>query len=391
MSDYLNGGDVGGDTFELIAFDGGNGHRASDARGHRTTIRAARMLVVEEGSGLAMEVASQFGRQGYDVTVVGDGSEALHALESANDAGSPSRFAVLVCDTRAVGTVGEDLTSRALAIDPELRILMATRAGVANGSSAARTVTTHHLIKPVAPAELVKEVGQAIGRRPVPTWHGGAAPVDGGWGGTKPECEMEQAVLRRLSLQVAETLITAMEAKNVYLRGHSRRIGALAADIAEHLGLDADLVEQVRLAGRLHDVGKIGVREEVLNKVAPLTPEEFAHIQTHVAIGVEILAPLRHMGPALTFIGDHHERWDGSGYPAGLAGDAISLGGRIVAAADAFDALTSERPYRAALGKDDAIVLLESLVGRLLDPAVFDALKVVVLRPSSLVFLEDEG
>lgn len=349
------------------------------------------MLVVEEGSGLGTGVASQFGRQRFDVMVVGSADEALQALESANQDESQARFAILVCDVRAAGAPG-NLVTRAATVDPELRILMVTPQVATDGSSGPPgRAAAHHLVKPVALTDIVREVDESLGRRPVPTWHGGASSRSEAWGGSTLECDMEQMVLRRLSLQVAETLITAMEAKNVYLRGHSRRIGALAADIAEHLGLDADLVEQVRLAGRLHDVGKIGVREEVLNKVAPLTPEEFAHIQTHVAIGVEILAPLRHMGPALTFIGDHHERWDGSGYPAGLAGDAISLGGRIVAAADAFDALTSERPYRAALGKDDAITVLESLVGRLLDPAVFAALKVVVLRPSSLVFLEEEG
>ena len=138
---------------------------------------------------------------------------------------------------------------------------------------------------------------------------------------------------------LAETLINAMEAKNAYLRGHSQRVADLAASTAEALGLTADLVEQVRLAGKLHDLGKIGIREAVLDKPDRLDPDEYAHVKDHVRIGLEILAPMAQLiGPVLDFIADHHERLDGSGYPRGVAGDAISPGGRIIAAADTFDA-----------------------------------------------------
>ena len=187
----------------------------------------------------------------------------------------------------------------------------------------------------------------------------------------------------------AETLINAMEAKNAYLRGHSQRVAELAASIADALGLEADLVEQVRLAGRLHDVGKIGVREAVLDKPGPLDPDEYAHVRDHVRIGLEILAPMTGLGDVLTFIGDHHERLDGSGYPQGLTGDAISIGGRILAAADTFDALTSRRAYRDSRSEQDTLEFMAGLVGRSLFPDVFDALRQVVERRQSLVFLGD--
>jgi putative nucleotidyltransferase with HDIG domain len=191
------------------------------------------------------------------------------------------------------------------------------------------------------------------------------------------------------SAALAETLINAMEAKNAYLRGHSQRVAELAASVAEALGLDPDVVEQVRLAGRLHDVGKIGVREAVLDKPGPLDPDEYAHVREHVRIGLEILAPMPGLGPVLAFIGDHHERIDGSGYPRGLAGEAISIGGRIIAAADTFDSLTSRRAYRDARSEQDTLAFMAGLVGRSLFPDVFDALRRAIEQRQALVFLGD--
>jgi HD-GYP domain-containing protein (c-di-GMP phosphodiesterase class II) len=159
--------------------------------------------------------------------------------------------------------------------------------------------------------------------------------------------------------------------------------------IADTMGLDADTIEAVRLAGRLHDVGKIGIREHVLDKPDRLTPEEFDHVKDHVRIGMEILAPLKHLGVVLDYIRDHHEHYDGLGYPNGVAGEHISLGGRILAAADAFDALTSKRAYRDPMTPRETIDYLGEQTGTLLDSAVYDALREVVLRGKTLVFIDD--
>ena len=166
----------------------------------------------------------------------------------------------------------------------------------------------------------------------------------------------------------------------MYLRGHSQRVADLAGELALELGLSEATAERIRLAGRLHDVGKIGIREEILNKPASLTPAEFAHVKEHVRIGIEILRPLRSLGEALDFIHDHHEHWDGSGYPRGRTGDAITMGGRVLAGADAFDALTSKRAYRDPMPPDETLAYLGTLAGSLLDPAVVAALGTVVTR-----------
>jgi putative two-component system response regulator len=134
----------------------------------------------------------------------------------------------------------------------------------------------------------------------------------------------------------------------------------------------------VRLAARVADVGKIGTRESVLHKPGPLTPDEYDHVQDHVRIGLEILSPLEHLGPVLDYVRDHHEHYDGTGYPRAVERDSISVGGRILASADAFVALTSRRSYRDPLSPTEAIQHLRKYVGRLLDPKMFDALAQVV-------------
>jgi putative nucleotidyltransferase with HDIG domain len=189
--------------------------------------------------------------------------------------------------------------------------------------------------------------------------------------------------------RIVQAFVNAMEAKSPYLRGHSHRVAAVAATVAAELGLDDEVVERVRLAGQLHDVGKIGVREAVLDKPDRLTPEEFAHVKEHVPIGLKILSPLSHLGPVLEYIAHHHERIDGSGYPGGLSGEAISLGGRILGAADSLDALTSPRAYRDALPLDEALAWLESVGPRGICPTVLPAVKRVVQKGQVLVFLSD--
>jgi putative nucleotidyltransferase with HDIG domain len=189
--------------------------------------------------------------------------------------------------------------------------------------------------------------------------------------------------------RVVEALINAMEAKSPFLRGHSQRVAAVAASLASEMELADEDVELIRLAGQLHDIGKIGVREAVLDKPDRLTEEEFRHVQTHVEIGLNILSPLPQMVHIRAFIAHHHERIDGSGYPYGLTGDAVSMGGRILGAADAWDACTSPRAYRDAMMPEEAIAWLRSLGPRGICPTVLPALDRVVQKGQALVFIND--
>jgi len=206
------------------------------------------------------------------------------------------------------------------------------------------------------------------------------------------ELQRERHRLERVSTATLEVLVNALEAKDPYLRGHSARVADLSANIGGELGLSEEEVDRIRMAGRLHDLGKIGTREAVVNKEGPLTAEEFEHVKQHVIIGAQILSPLVHLGDVVAMVKSHHERFDGTGYPDGLRGEEVPLGGRIIAAAEVYDALTTARPYQEKMSPEQAVERMSDLSGTVLDPRVLEALKGLVQRRGTLIFLdEDQG
>lgn len=178
-----------------------------------------------------------------------------------------------------------------------------------------------------------------------------------------------QESIQRLMSGAVRSIAEALHAKDPYTRGHSRRVGDYAATIAAELGLGCDQVEDVRLGGQLHDVGKIGVPDELLHRPGPLTQQELGLIRTHSVIGEQILRPLFLEGrTVLAVVRWHHERVDGRGFPDGLSWTDIPLAARIVAVADAFDAMTTSRPYRAHLSLGIAVRELRHGAGSQFDP-----------------------
>jgi putative two-component system response regulator len=175
--------------------------------------------------------------------------------------------------------------------------------------------------------------------------------------------------------EILARLAAAAEHRDDDTGRHTFRVGQMSAAIADALGLPREAVELIRAAAPLHDVGKIGVPDHILLKAGKLTPEEFAVMKTHTTIGAAILAGGRSalVIEAERIALNHHERWDGTGYPDGLAGNAIPLGARIVAVADVFDALTHERPYRAAWPLDRVMGEIRAQTGHHFDPAVVAA------------------
>lgn len=179
---------------------------------------------------------------------------------------------------------------------------------------------------------------------------------------------------REMAMGVLESLSAAIDAKDPYTRGHAVRVAYLSQQIALSLGFDAAQAERLRVAGLLHDVGKIGVAEAVLCKSGRLTDDEFDQIKKHPEIGHRILTGLKGLEDILPAVLHHHERLDGRGYPAGLQGDSIPLIARIVAAADTFDAMSSTRSYRSKMPREEVLAELRRSSGSQLDPAVVDAL-----------------
>ena len=185
--------------------------------------------------------------------------------------------------------------------------------------------------------------------------------------------------LEELFLASVQSLAEALEVKDPYTRGHSVRVSHYSVAIAREMGLGGELLRRIELGGHVHDIGKIGVREDLLNKPGKLTSEEYQHIMTHPIVGWRILAPLLGDTPeALAIVRSHHEWFDGRGIPDGLVGANIPLEARIVAAADSFDAMTSDRPYRPGLSMEDALAEIVRCSGTQFDPEVVTAMVAAV-------------
>src|SRR5438309_1162836 len=329
------------------------------------------ILVVDDEEPIRNALKKFLAQQQYEVYAAGTGEEALQQLRR-------HRIALMLCDIRMPGTSGVDLVPQAIEIEPELAILMLT--AVNDATSAALCMqrgAMDYLTKPIELADLGRAVQRALKRREMllenrhlNQWLKEEVTT------RTAELQRERMKLERLSIATLEALVNALEAKDPYMRGHSARVADLSATVAHQLGMSEEDVELVRIAGRLHDIGKIGTREAVLNKQGTLTPEEFEHVRQHVIIGSQILAPLTHLGDIIPAVRHHHERFDGTGYPDGLRGEAIPLSARVLGAAEVYDALTTSRAYQEKMTPDKAIGRIADLAGTVLDPAAFEGVHV---------------
>lgn len=322
-----------------------------------------RCVIADDEGRLRQVLARLMRGEGFACAEAADGVEALEQLDAA-----PAEL--LISDLRMPRLDGLGLLAQVRQRHPDTAVVMIT--AVADVDTAVQALShgaTDYLTKPFHVDEVRARVRQAMETRRLRL---------------ELRDYQEQLELRvreqaqrieelyRLGIQA---LVDALEVKDRYTRGHSARVSRYATAIAEALQLPASLVQQVELGGHLHDIGKIGVREAVLTKPARLTPDEYRHIMTHMEVGHRLLAPLLAEAPAaLEVVLSHHERLDGRGLPHGLAGDAIPLVARIVAVADTWDAMTSDRPYRdrGAIPFDEALAELRRAAGSQLDAAVVE-------------------
>jgi response regulator RpfG family c-di-GMP phosphodiesterase len=342
------------------------------------------VLVVDDEEPIRNALKKFLTQQGYDVVTAASGDEALRVLQR-------QKISILLLDVRMPGKSGIDLVPMVLEVEPTVAILMLT--AVNDATTAALCMqrgAMDYLTKPIDLSDLARAILRAIRRRDsqieqanLNQWLKEEVAV------RTAELRRERAKLERLSVATLEALVNALEAKDPFIRGHSARVADMGAMIAAEVGLSDEEVEQVRMAGRLHDIGKIGIREEILTKEGPLTAEEYEQVKLHVVVGSQILAPLAHLGPIIAFVRSHHERWDGQGYPDRLRGEDVPQGARILAAAEIYDALTTARPYQEKMPPEVAVERMRDLAGSVLDPAVYRALEAAVRRRQALVFLDD--
>jgi response regulator RpfG family c-di-GMP phosphodiesterase len=257
---------------------------------------------------------------------------------------------------------------------PDAAVIMITAvADVATAVSALSVGAMDYLMKPFHLEEVRARVRQALEKRRLILENRGYQQ------GLEARVAEQARRLESLFVASIQSLADALEVKDPYTHGHSLRVSGYSVAIARAIGLDAESIQQIEIGGHVHDIGKIGVREAVLNKPGPLTEEEYQHIMTHPVVGWRILSPLlRDVPMALNVVRWHHERWDGSGVPDHLVGEAIPIEARIAAVADTFDAMTSVRPYRPGVPLPDTLAELRRNSGTQFDPvcvaAFFDAI-----------------
>ena len=344
-----------------------------------------KLLVVDDEDSVRNALTRFLTARGYTVGDAANGEEALAALQ-ADD------YSLMLLDVRMPGMSGIELVPEALHEEPDLAILMLSAVGDATtAASCMQRGAYDYLTKPIELSDLSKAIDRALKRRDtmmqnreISSWLKEEVQR------RTQEAEREREKQQQLTIATLEALINAQEAKNPFLSGHSARVAAFAASVAHHLSLTDDEVEDVRMAGRLHDLGKIGVKEAVLNKKGPLTDEEYEHVKQHVLIGWQILSPLQHLGSITSYVRSHHEHWDGSGYPDGLAGEDIPLGARIICATEVYDALTTSRPYQEKLTPEEAVDRMRLLAGKIIDPMVLDGMCSAVESRRTLVFIDEE-
>jgi putative two-component system response regulator len=276
---------------------------------------------------------------------------------------------VLITDLDMPGMTGLQLADEVLGVDAEIGIIVVTGAGDETSAQAAlRLGAADYLIKPVDLCSLERAVQLTAGRREQQKY---ARTLR-----TSLEAEVERQTLtiREVTLGTLASFVNALEAKSPHFLGHSQSVADCAARMAGALELPDHEIESVRSAGLLHDIGMIAVPDYLLDKVESLESEEFEIIREHSLKGAQILQPLSHLSSSIAFVLEHHERLDGSGYPEGKEGDAISLGGMIVGLAEAWTAIAEARSYRDRLARTEALQILEASSGRWFPPELVQAL-----------------
>jgi putative two-component system response regulator len=305
----------------------------------------SRILVIDDEPvvrGLMVEILEA---AGHEVAGVDDVERALELLEL-------EEFELVVCDIVMPGCSGLELLGAIHARRPSLPVVLVTGAGTYENLSQALARGAAGLVtKPFSHAELQAAAADAIRRA---------------------ERSARELRERLLTPTLASALANAIEARNPYLSGHCERLAALAVGLGERLGLDAAEVEALRLGAVLHDIGKIGIPDRILLKPGPLDEAETAEVRRHPVIGDDLLAPLDLLGQSRPIVRHHHERWDGHGYPDGLAGTAIPLGARIVAVADSIEVMSTRSSYRAPRDADGVVAELRAGRGRQWDPQLVD-------------------
>ncbi len=276
---------------------------------------------------------------------------------------------VLLVDKNLPGMSGIDLLRQSKALRPESEVIVITGyASLGSSIEALRLGAYDYLIKPFDDIEIIVEKVRRAGEKKDMARE--RRELNEQVMATNKKLRFAHDRLKKSYIQTLSSMITALEARDAYTRGHSDRVADYTAMIGRAMGITGESFNNLVDGARLHDLGKIGIRETVLHKTSALTNEEYAHIKTHPSIGADIIGKMEAYRHLVSMVRHHHERFDGMGYPDGLVGKSIPLQARIISVADAFDAMTSERPYRRTRTPNEALKEIREVAGTQLDPMV---------------------
>lgn len=328
----------------------------------------ARVLIVDDEEDIRESMGRFLAKEGHEVLSAADARDAVPMLDGVH-------FDVVVSDIIMPRTSGVELLKTIKELSPFTKVIMVTgEPNLKTSATALRYGAFDYLSKPVNRNELCTTVARAVAFKVLEdkerTYHDRL----------KTEVRERTEKLRRVLEQTANALGAAMAMRDSYTAGHQRRVTRIAYAIATELGLPDEQKEGLRVAGLLHDIGKLNIPAEILSKPGRINNAELSLVRNHVQAGYDILEAIEFQWPVAQMVLQHHERMDGSGYPNGLKGEDILIEARILAVSDVVEAMASHRPYRPAQGIDKALEEIEQNKGTLYDAKVADACIAVCCR-----------
>lgn len=326
-----------------------------------------RILIVDDEARICEVMERRLTLEGYSCTVASNGKEALnHFYKDA--------FSLIISDIRMPEMDGIELLKKVKAVNPKMMMIMVTAyAELELAVEAMRLGAYDFLTKPVDLEIVVLSVKKALEKKrleeEIEAYHANLERLV-----EERTFKLQQAYrgLKRAHFDSVKVLVEAIDAKDPYTRGHSDRVRKMSLKIALHMGFSEGRLEKLEYGALLHDIGKIGIKDEILQKQGTLSPEEYQMIQSHPLIGVKIVEGVDFFKQIIPTIRHHHEHFDGNGYPDGLAGEAIPLEARIIAVPDAFDAMTSARPHQRNLALEEVLRELEACKGSQFAPDILE-------------------
>lgn len=318
------------------------------------------VLIVDDEAGIRRLLHQSLSREGYHCKESDTAEQILSKLKA-----SPTELVIL--DIKMPGKAGNEVLTEIKANYPDTAVIMTTAVtGISTAIQCMRQGADDYICKPFNLDEVNLSVQRALEKRQL------QLKIKEYQQYLEEKVEEQTGEIRELFLATFEALVCALEAKDRYTAGHSRRVTDIAVAIGNKLNFSEDDIENLRWGSLLHDVGKIAVDQLIQNKPNRLTPEEYEHIMIHAHVGANIVGPVVN-DRVIMMIEHHHDHYDGSGLHQTVAGNDIPLAARILAVADAYDAMTSERPYRSAKSKKQALDEIKRCTGTQFDPAVVAA------------------